>query len=69
MEKSDISAVPTVKFLRPDAHAIDDLTVTTFVSPDEFVPRMEKAIRGEGCTGPRATIPVAQDPPETDTNL
>jgi hypothetical protein len=40
--------VPTVKFLRPDGHAIDDLTVTTFVSADEFVPRMEKAIRGEG---------------------
>jgi len=46
IQKYDVGGLPTVKFLRPDGTPIEDLTVTGFLPPADFLPRMQAAAGG-----------------------
>lgn len=48
LEKYEVAGLPTVKFLRPDGTAMDELTVTGFLKAPEFLPRMEAALTATG---------------------
>jgi thiol:disulfide interchange protein DsbD len=48
LEKYEVRGLPTVKFLKPDGEPLEHLTVTGFLNADEFLPRMEAALRGAG---------------------
>ena len=48
LEKYEVRGLPTVKFLKPDGQPLEHLTVTGFLKADEFLPRMEAALRGAG---------------------
>ena len=48
LEKYQVRGLPTVKFLKPDGQPLEHLTVTGFLAAEEFLPRMEAALRGPG---------------------
>jgi thioredoxin:protein disulfide reductase len=48
LEKYEVRGLPTVKFLKPDGQPLEHLTVTGFLAAEEFLPRMEAALRGAG---------------------
>jgi thiol:disulfide interchange protein DsbD len=48
LEKYQVRGLPTVKFLRPDGQPLEHLTVTGFLAAEDFLPRMQAALRGPG---------------------
>lgn len=47
IQKYDVGGLPTVKFLKADGTPIEDLTVTGFLPPAEFLSRMQAAAGGD----------------------
>jgi thiol:disulfide interchange protein len=48
LEKYQVRGLPTVKFLRPDGQPLEHLTVTGYLAAEDFLPRMQAALRGPG---------------------
>jgi len=43
LQKHAVGGLPTVRFLRPDGTAIDDLTISGYVPPEEFLAHIDAA--------------------------
>jgi len=47
LDKYTVKGLPTVHFLRPDGSMIEGNTVTGFLNAEQFLPHMNKALKGE----------------------
>jgi len=45
LEKYEVSGLPTVVFVLPDGTAMDDLKITGFVGPEDFLSHMDEALQ------------------------